>query len=210
MDESYRVKKILEVLKQNFPNSTALNFSNPFELLIATILSAQTTDTLVNKKTAVLFKKYKTPDDLASADINEVSELIKGVNFYKNKARYIVQLSKILVSEFDGKVPSTMDQLTKLPGVARKTANVVLAKGFGKAEGIVVDTHVKRVSYRLGFTKNTDPEKIEKDLMGKLPKEEWADFPFRVIWLGRKICTARKAYCEKCPLKDYCPKVGVK
>ncbi|MFN4226612.1 MAG: endonuclease III [Candidatus Ratteibacteria bacterium] len=200
-----KVREISLILKKLYPFSkTALKFENPFQLLIATILSAQTTDEQVNKVTAELFKKFKTPWDFASADINELTKLIKSVNFYKNKAKYIKKVSQSIIKEFNGKVPDKLEDLTKLPGVARKTANVVLSQAFKKAEGIVVDTHVKRVSYRLGLTKNTDPEKIEKDLMKILPKAEWIDFPFRLILFGRNICKSKNPDCNNCPLYKLC------
>ncbi|MCM8785821.1 MAG: endonuclease III [Candidatus Omnitrophica bacterium] len=200
-----KVKEISLILKKLYPISkTALYFENPFQLLIATILSAQTTDERVNKVTAELFKKFKTPNDFASSDINEITKLIKSVNFYKNKAKYIKKVSQIIVKEFNGKLPDKLEDLIKLPGVARKTANVVLSQAFRKAEGIVVDTHVKRVSYRLGLTKNKDPEKIEKDLMKILPKDEWIDFPFRLILFGRNICKSKNPNCNNCPLYEFC------
>lgn len=201
-----RINEIVKILEKEFKEAkTALKFENPFQLLIATILSAQTTDERVNKVTPSLFKKFKTPKDFAEADINEIMNEIKSVNFYRNKAKNIKKLCEILVKEYNGNVPSKMEDLLKLPGVARKTANVVLSQAFGKAEGIVVDTHVKRVSYRLGLTKNTEPEKIEKDLMKILPKEKWIDFSFRLILLGRNICKAKNPDCKNCPLKNLCP-----
>ncbi|HOM26716.1 MAG TPA: endonuclease III, partial [bacterium] len=155
-----------------------------------------------------LFKKFKTPFDFNKADIVEIMNEIKSVNFYRNKAKNIKKLSEILVKEFEGKVPDKMEELINLPGVARKTANVVLSQAFGKAEGIVVDTHVKRVSQRLGLTKNTDAEKIEKDLMKIIPKEKWIDFPFRLILFGRNICKAKNPDCKNCPLYKICPTKG--
>lgn len=201
-----RLNQIIKILEKKYPHSkTALKFENPFQLLIATILSAQTTDERVNKVTASLFKKFKTPFDFAKSDIKEIMKEIKSVNFYRNKAKNIKKLCEILVEKYNGKVPDKMEELIKLPGVARKTANVVLSQAFGIAEGIVVDTHVKRVSYRLGLTKNTDAEKIEKDLMKVVPKENWIDFPFRLILLGRNICKAKNPDCENCPLNKICP-----
>lgn len=200
-----KLNQIIKILEKKYPHSkTALKFENPFQLLIATILSAQTTDERVNKITASLFKKFKTPFDFAKSDIKEIMKEIKSVNFYRNKAKNIKKLCEILVEKYNGKVPDKMEELIKLPGVARKTANVVLSQAFGIAEGIVVDTHVKRVSYRLGLTKNTDAEKIEKDLMKVVPKENWIDFPFRLILLGRNICKAKNPDCENCPLNKIC------
>lgn len=204
-----KIKEIMKTLEKLYPEAkTALRFENPFQLLISTILSAQTTDERVNKVTLTLFKKFKTPIDFASVDINEIEKEIKSVNFYKNKAKSIKKLSEIIVKKFDGKVPDKMEELIKLPGVARKTANVVLSQAFSKAEGIVVDTHVRRVSQRLGLTKNIVPEKIEKDLMEIIPKENWIDFPFRLILFGRNICKAKNPNCKDCPLYELCPTKG--
>ncbi|MCS7180513.1 MAG: endonuclease III [bacterium] len=204
-----KIKKISEILEKIYPEAkTALIFENPFQLLIATILSAQTTDERVNKVTQMLFKKFKTPFDFASAKIEEIMSEIKSINFYKNKSRNIKKLCEILVNTYNGRVPDTMEELIKLPGVARKTANVVLSQAFGKAEGIVVDTHVKRVTNRLGLTKNTEPEKIEKDLMEIIPKPEWISLPFRLILLGRNICKAKNPKCIECPLNNLCPSKG--
>jgi len=204
-----RVKEIIDILEKIYPDAkTALKFENPFQLLIATILSAQTTDERVNKVTSTLFKKFKKPDDFVNATLDEIMKEIKSINFYRNKAKNIKKLSEIIVKEFNGKVPDKMEELVKLPGVARKTANVVLSQAYGKAEGIVVDTHVRRVSNRLGLTKNTDAEKIEKDLMKIIPEEKWIDFPFRLILFGRNICKAKNPDCKNCPLYKICPSKG--
>jgi endonuclease-3 len=204
-----RIKEIINILEKIYPEAkTALKFENPFQLLIATILSAQTTDERVNKVTSTLFKKFKKPEDFVNANLDEIMEEIKSINFYRNKAKNIKKLSEILVKEFNGKVPDKMEELIKLPGVARKTANVVLSQAYGKAEGIVVDTHVRRVSNRLGLTKNTDAEKIEKDLMKIIPEEKWIDFPFRLILFGRNICKAKNPDCKNCPLYKICPSKG--
>jgi len=204
-----RVKEIIDILEKIYPEAkTALKFENPFQLLIATILSAQTTDERVNKVTSTLFKKFKKPEDFVNANLDEIMEEIKSINFYRNKAKNIKKLSEILVKEFNGKVPDKMEELIKLPGVARKTANVVLSQAYGKAEGIVVDTHVRRVSNRLGLTKNTDAEEIEKDLMKIIPEEKWVDFPFRLILFGRNICKAKNPDCKNCPLYKICPSKG--
>jgi endonuclease-3 len=204
-----RVKEIIDILEKIYPDAkTALKFENPFQLLIATILSAQTTDERVNKVTSTLFKKFKKPEDFVNANLDEIMKEIKSINFYRNKAKNIKKLSEILVKEFNGKVPDKMEELIKLPGVARKTANVVLSQAYGKAEGIVVDTHVRRVSNRLGLTKNTDAEKIEKDLMKIIPEEKWIDFPFRLILFGRNICKAKNPDCKNCPLYKICPSKG--
>jgi len=200
------IKEIMDTLEKIYPEAkTVLKFENPFQLLIATILSAQTTDERVNKVTSTLFKKFRRPEDFAKANLDEIMEEIKSVNFYRNKAKNIKKLCEILVKEFNGKVPDKIEELVKLPGVARKTANVVLSQAYGKAEGIVVDTHVVRVANRLGLTKNTDPEKIEKDFMKIIPREKWIEFPFRLILFGRNICKAKNPDCKNCPLNKICP-----
>ncbi|MGC8976314.1 MAG: endonuclease III [Candidatus Ratteibacteria bacterium] len=204
-----RLKEIIKILEKLYPEAkTALKFENPFQLLIATILSAQTQDERVNKVTETLFKKFKTPFEFAKSNLNEIMKEIKSVNFYRNKAKNIKRLCEILIEKYDGKVPDKMEELIKLPGVARKTANVVLSQAFGKAEGIVVDTHVKRVAFRLGLTKTNDPEKIEKDLMKILPQKNWIDFPFRLILFGRSICKAKNPDCKNCPLNKLCQVKG--
>lgn len=206
-----KINEIIDILEKIYPEAkTALKFENPFQLLIATILSAQTTDERVNKVTPELFKKFKKPEDFVNASLDEIMKEIKSINFYRNKAKNIKKLCEIIVKEYNGKVPDKMEQLIKLPGVARKTANVVLSQAYNKAEGIVVDTHVKRVANRLGLTKNTDPEKIEKDLMNIIPKEKWIDFPFRLILFGRNICKAKNPDCKNCPLYKICPTKGNK
>ncbi len=205
------IKKIIDILQREYPQAKiALNFSNPLEILVATILSAQCTDERVNKVTAELFKKYKTVDDYANADIKKFEQEIRSTGFYKMKAKNIINAAKIIKEKFNGKVPDTMQDLISLPGVARKTANVVLGNAYGKVEGIVVDTHVRRLSNRIGLTKNTDPNKIEQDLMKIVPKDKWFIFPYLLIDHGRKICSARKPLCDKCVINKYCKKVGVK
>lgn len=199
-------KKIFEVvnkeLKSLFPKiNTALKFSNPWELLVAVILSAQTTDKKVNEVTEKLFKKYKTIDDYAQADLKELQEDIKGVNYYKNKAKFILENAKTVKEKFNGEVPKTMTEMLQLKGVARKTANIVLSIAYNIFEGIAVDTHVKRLTKLLGLTKETKPEKIEKDLMEIIPKgPEWRDFSLRLIEYGRKYCPAKKHNHKNCPL----------
>jgi endonuclease-3 len=201
--------KLLEILKRlnkAYPKpKTALNFSDPFQLLVATILSAQTTDVLVNKVTENLFRKYRTVKDYADASLETLQKDTGSVNFYKTKAKNIQAGAKIIVSQFNSKVPKTMNELTSLPGVARKTANIILSNAFGIHEGIAVDTHVKRLSYRLGLTKNTDPVKIEKDLMAITPKKEWGNISHLLIFHGRKICQARKPDHQECVLNNICP-----
>lgn len=183
----------------------ALNYSTPLELLIATILSAQCTDARVNIATKSLFKKYRTAKEYAKADLKILEQEIKSTGFYHNKARNIKNCCQMIVEKFNGQVPKTMDELLELPGVARKTANIVLANGFGIVAGIAVDTHVRRVSKRLGLTDNENPEKIEKDLMEIVPKKSWARITDLLIFHGRRICTAKHPNCAGCNLNDFCP-----
>ena len=204
-----RIGPIVRELRKAHPDATcALNHRNALELLIATILSAQCTDNRVNIVTKDLFKKYRKASDYANAPIGELEEAVRSTGFYRNKAKSIQGAAKALVANHKGKVPDTMEELLPLPGVARKTANVVLGTWFGKAEGVVVDTHVHRLSRRLGLTKQDDPKKIEPDLMKLLPRKEWTDFSHRVIWHGRKVCPARKPKCDACTLAVYCPSAG--
>ena len=204
--EKERINKILKILKETYQRpKIALRYQDPFQLLVAVILSAQCTDKQVNKVTPSLFKKFPTPETMANAPIEELEELIRSTGFFRNKAKNIKAAAKLIKEKFNGKVPETMEELTSLPGVARKTANIVLFNAFGKIEGIAVDTHVKRVAQRLGLTKHKDPVKIEKDLMKIIPKEDWGIITFILIEHGRKICKARKPLCDKCPVKDLCP-----
>ncbi len=201
-----KINKILALLKKTYPNARiALNFSNPLEILLATILSAQCTDKRVNIVTKKLFAKYKTVQDYANADLKRFEQEIRSTGFYRNKAKNIIESAKKIIKEFGGRVPDRMEDLLKLPGVARKTANIVLFNGFGKIEGIAVDTHVKRLSQRLGLTKNNNPEKIEKDLMDLLDRKEWGEFSYLLIEHGRNICLAKKPKCNECVLKNICP-----
>ena len=189
-----------------FPDArTELDWKNPLELLVATMLSAQTTDVQVNRVTDSLFAKYRTAEDYAHADPTELEEDIRPTGFYRNKARSLRNMADVLVDEHGGEVPSTMQQLVALPGVGRKTANVVLGNAFGVDEGIVVDTHVRRVSGRLGLTENKDPVKIEQDLMKVVPQEDWTVFSHLLIMHGRRTCKARKPDCPNCILNDICP-----
>lgn len=183
----------------------ALNYSNPLELLIATILSAQCTDKRVNIVTKSLFKKYRTAQDYAKADLKELEEDIKSTGFYHNKARNIKKCCQMLIEKFKGEVPKTMDELLQLPGVARKTANIVLANAYGVVEGIAVDTHIRRVTKRLGLTDNENPDKIEKNLMETVPQKSWARITDLLIFHGRRICTAKHPNCAGCVLNDFCP-----
>jgi endonuclease-3 len=200
-----RVRAILEKLDEAYPHATcALAHDNPFQLLISTILSAQCTDVRVNQVTATLYKKYPSPEAFAYASPNELEQDIRPTGFFRNKTKSIIGASKKIVEEFHGKVPQTMDELLTLPGVARKTANVVLGTAFGIASGVVVDTHVQRVSGRLDLTKNTDPKKIEQDLMQIIPQEKWILFAHQLIWHGRRVCVARKPRCIECNLEKIC------
>lgn len=193
-------------LKAEYPDAkTELDWTNPLELLVATILSAQTTDVRVNGVTKTLFQRYSTAHDYAEADPGELEEEIRPTGFYRNKARSLRGMARALVEEHGGEVPRTMQELVALPGVGRKTANVVLGNAFGVDEGIVVDTHVRRVSNRLGLTAEQDPEKIEQDLMNVVPREDWTVFSHLLILHGRRICKARKPDCPNCPLNDICP-----
>ncbi|MBO0858857.1 MAG: endonuclease III [Chloracidobacterium sp.] len=201
-----RAGQVIRALKKTYPQATcALNHSNPFELLVATILSAQCTDERVNIVTANLFRKYRRPDDYAEVAREELERDINSVTFFRNKARSIQESSRLLIEKHNGQIPRTLDDLVELPGVGRKTANVVLGAGFGIPTGVVVDTHVSRLSQRLGLSKNKQPEKIEADLIELLPQKEWINFSHRLIWHGRRICMARKPLCEKCSLEKFCP-----
>jgi len=197
---------VLRRLRREYPDAkTALDHRGPFQLLVATILSAQTTDVGVNKVTPVLFAKYPTPAALAAADPAGVEQIIKSTGYFRSKTRSLIGMANALVERFGGKVPDTMDELLTLPGVGRKTANVVLGNAFGKNVGIVVDTHVARLSQRLKLTRQTDPVKIEQDLMPLIPRRDWALFSHLLIFHGRQVCIARKPLCEKCVLNDICP-----
>ena len=200
----------LDTLKRLYPNARYyLNFSTPLELLVAAILSAQVRDTVVNATTPALFKKYKTAQDYARTGLATLTGEIKAITFSANKAKHIKAACAILVEKYHGKVPETLEQLVELPGIGRKTAHAILINAFGKVEGVVVDTHVIRVAYRLGWTKHTKPEKIEQDLMKSIPKADWA----RVTWLlkdhGRAVCSAPVPACSRCALESDCPKAGV-
>jgi endonuclease-3 len=202
-----RLPKILAVLDRAHPDAACtLNFSTPLELLVATILSAQCTDALVNKVTVELFRKYQTAKDYARANLKTLEQDISRVNFYRNKAKSIKAACQLIVERFRGQIPNRMEDLLQLPGVARKTANVVLGNAFGIQAGIVVDTHVMRLSQRMGLTRQTDREKIEQDLMALVPKPRWTRFGHQMIIHGRTICTAKAPKCSVCPLgKSLCP-----
>ena len=201
-----RVLKIIELLEKEYPDAkTALNYTNPLELLVATVLSAQCTDKRVNAVTKSLFKKYKTAEDYANADLEELEEDVRPTGFYRNKAKNIKKSCRMLVEKFNSEVPKTMDELLELPGVARKTANIVLSNAYGVIEGIAVDTHVRRLSKRLGLTENKNPDKIERDLMKIVPKAQWKRITDLLIFHGRNVCMARKPKCELCTLNKLCP-----
>jgi endonuclease-3 len=201
-----RTEKIIKLLKRAHPDAhCALNHSNAFELLIATILSAQCTDERVNIVTSDLFRKYRKPEDYLKVPAVELQQDIRTTGFFRNKTKSIQGACKMLVEEFGARVPQTMEELLKLPGVARKTANVVLGVAFGVASGIVVDTHVSRLSQRLGLTKNKDTGKIERDLMEIVPRKDWIDFAHLLIFHGRRVCKARRPLCEECAVEKLCP-----
>lgn len=201
-----RVEAILEVLQDTWGHATVeLDHESAYQLLVATILSAQSTDKLVNTVTPELFRRYPTPAHLAGADPEELERLIHSTGFFRQKAKSLLGMARAVVRDHGGEVPRTMEDLVALPGVARKTANVVLGSAFGVPSGVVVDTHVKRVAARLGLTDQTDPVKIERDLMEVVPEERWIDLGHQLIWHGRRICTARKPACDRCPLVPLCP-----
>ncbi len=198
--------EVFKRLKKLYPDAHCeLNHSNPFELLVATILSAQCTDVRVNIVTPSLFKKFPTPEKLAKAKLEDVEEAIKSINFFRNKSKSLLGCAQKLMNDHAGEVPRTVEELSELPGVGRKTANVVLGNAFNINTGIVVDTHVKRTSNLLGLTKNTDPEKIEQDLMKLFPNEAWTDLSHLLIFLGRRTCIARRPQCDLCSLVEICP-----
>ncbi|MFN8006852.1 MAG: endonuclease III [Terriglobia bacterium] len=205
-----RVKQILTKLKKEYPDvRCALEHQNPFQLLVATILSAQCTDVRVNQVTPALFRKYSTVQAFASALPSELEKMIHSTGFFRNKAKNIIAASQKIVNLYDGQVPRNMEHLLSLPGVARKTANVVLGTAFGIESGVVVDTHVFRLTHRLGLTGAKTPEKVEIDLMKSIPRKEWIGFSHYLIHHGRKICFARKPSCNQCALEQLCPKIGV-
>ncbi|MGA9591800.1 MAG: endonuclease III [Candidatus Acidiferrales bacterium] len=200
-----RVRAILQGLDEAYPDAVCeLGHENPFQLLISTILSAQCTDVRVNQVTATLYQKYRSPKDFAYANPSELEQEIRPTGFFRNKTKSIMGASRKIVEEFGGEVPKTMDALLTLPGVARKTANVVLGSAFGIPAGVVVDTHVQRLSERLDLTKNTDPKKIEQDLMAVIPRDRWILFSHQLIWHGRRVCNARKPKCLECNLEKLC------
>jgi len=206
LDKKARVLKIIELLEKDYPAAkTALQYTKPLEMLIATILSAQCTDKTVNIVTKSLFKKYRTAEDYANADSSELEQDIRSTGFYRNKAKNIKNTGRLLVEKYDSQVPRTIEELLELPGVARKTANIVLSNAYGIIEGVAVDTHVRRLAQRLGLTKNKYPNKIEADLMRNVPKSQWKRIADLLIFHGRNVCTARKPKCSSCSLNQFCP-----
>ena len=199
------VIKIIELLKKMYPDAKcSLDFTTPFELGIAVMLSAQCTDERVNKTTPEIFKKYNTPEDFINLDIKEIEDLIHPCGFYKTKAINLKGYAKRILEEYNGKLPETMEELTTLPGIGRKSANVIMLEAFNNPQGIAVDTHAKRISNRLGLSKETDPSKIEQDLIKIIPKEYFKDVNHLLVWHGRNLCKAQKPKCEECGLKEYC------
>ena len=206
-----RTREIIRKLKRAYPDAKcSLNHTNPFELLVATILSAQCTDERVNIVTADLFRKYSGPQDYLNVSPRELEKDIQSTGFFRNKTKSIQGTSKMLLDDYGGRVPQTMDELLELPGVARKTANVVLGNAFDIKSGVVVDTHVTRLSHRLGLSQEKDPTKIERDLVELVPRKDWVIFPHLLIAHGRKICRARNPLCDQCPVEKPCPSSSVK
>jgi len=206
LDNKTKVLKIVELLEKEHPDAKiALRYTNPLELLVATILSAQCTDERVNIVTKTLFAKYKTAEDYANADLEELEKDIRSTGFYRNKARNIKKCCQMLIEKFDSQVPRTMVEMLELPGVARKTTNIVLSNAYGKIEGIAVDTHVRRLVKRLGLTEHEDPAKIEESLMEIVPKDYWMKITDLLIFHGRRVCIAKKPKCEICVLNRICP-----
>ncbi|MFB6282920.1 MAG: endonuclease III [Halobacteria archaeon] len=206
MEREERASETVERLKKEYPEAdTTLDYGNPFELLVSTILSAQCTDERVNKVTPDLFDRYPTPQDMAEADMDELKDLIRSTGFYNSKAGYLKNGASIIVDEYDGELPLKMSEMTELPGVGRKTANVVLSNAFQIDEGIAVDTHVSRLSQRLELTDAETPEAIESDLMEMLPEEDWRIVSHLLIFHGREVCNARNPECGECTLEDICP-----
>jgi endonuclease-3 len=206
LEPKARALKIIELLEKEHPDAkVALHYKNPLELLVATILSAQATDEQINVITPKLFQKYKTAEDYANAELTELEQDIKSSGFYHNKAKNLKNSAKLLVEKYNSQVPKTMEELVELPGVARKTANIVLFNAYGVTAGVAVDTHVRRLAQRLGLTENSNPDKIEKDLMNIVPKNKWMRITDLLIFHGRRVCDARKPRCDVCVLNKICP-----
>ena len=197
--------EIIKILKEYYPEAKcSLDFTNPFEMAISVMLSAQCTDERVNKTTPYLFSKANTPEEMCKLTLEEIEDIIKPCGFYKNKAKNILACSKMLLEKYDGVVPDNMDDLQKLPGIGRKSANVIMLEAFNNPQGIAVDTHARRISNKIGFSKKEDPGKIEQDLLQVLPKEWYYDANHLFVWHGRYTCIARKPKCNECPIKQYC------
>jgi endonuclease-3 len=201
-----RSREIIDILQRTWPKATCeLDFKNAYQLTVATILSAQSTDRMVNTVTPALFRRYRDPAALAAADQTELEAMIHSTGFFRQKARSLLGMARTVMAEFRGRIPRTMEEIVRLPGVARKTGNVVLGSAYRIASGVVVDTHVRRVAGRLGLTRETDPVKIEVDLMAAAPQERWIDLGHQLIWHGRRICHAKRPECQACPLAPLCP-----
>ena len=197
--------EILNILRNHYPEATcSLDFKSPFQMVIAVMLSAQCTDERVNKTTPLLFKDYGTPEKMAKMDIKELENIIHPCGFYKNKAKNALACSQVLVEKYNSIVPNNMEDLMSLPGVGRKSANVIMLEAFGDAQGIAVDTHARRISNKIGFSSKAEPEKIEQDLLKQFPKEDWKDVKHLFVWHGRYTCIARNPKCDKCPLQKHC------
>ncbi len=208
MESKRNVIKVLNILEKQYPDArVTLDFQNPLQLLIATILAAQCTDERVNQVTKKLFKKYRNAQDYAQADLEELEEEIRPTGFYHQKARSIIECCQMLLQKFRGQVPQSIEELTSLPGVGRKTANILLGNAFGQ-QAIAVDTHVKRLAYRLGWTKSTDPDKIEFDLQKLIPQQRWTQSCHQLVFHGRQVCLAKKPLCSSCPVSHLCPRLG--
>ena len=205
MKTKKETEEIIKILKEYYPDATcSLDFTTPFEMMVAVMLSAQCTDERVNKTTPSLFEKYNTPEKIVNADIKEIERIIHPCGFYKNKAKNLVACSKMLLEKFDGIVPENMDDLISLPGVGRKSANVIMLEAFKNPQGIAVDTHAKRISNKIGLSSKSDPEKIEEDLLKRIDKKYYYDVNHLLVWHGRKICIARNPKCDMCPVNKYC------
>lgn len=201
---------VIKILKEYYPDATcSLDFKTPFQMVVAVMLSAQCTDERVNKTTPNLFEKYGTPEAIGNMELEELEKIIHPCGFYKNKAKNIKKMAKVIVEKYNGNVPETMEDLIDLPGVGRKSANVVMLEAFGNPQGIAIDTHAKRIANRVGLSKNTTPEKIEQDILKLIPKEYYKDVNHLLVWHGRNICDARRPKCKECPIKKYC-KLGLK
>ncbi len=210
-DRIERAALVIALLNKRYEKpETLLNANSPWELLVATVLAAQCTDKRVNMVTPALFDCFKTVNDFAKAELEDVIPYVKSTGFYQNKAKNIIAAAKIIEKDFENQVPKTMEELVKLPGLGRKTANCVLSGAYGINLGIAVDTHVKRIVYRLGLTAETDPDKVEKDLLSIFKKEEWGNVNHKMVWFGRHICDAKKPLCQECEMNEFCPKLGVK